>query len=895
MDSFLYQRALQGATILTVNKRLARSLNGQYDLARRDEGLAVWPRAEIVCLAAWLNGQLPELPEGAAVLSVEQSLRVWEMIVEDDLAGSAGQRLLQVPQTARRALQAHQLLIQHAADFSAQAAAEDHRAFLRWREQWRLLAARNQWRDSAETLRMVADAYEKHQLPPPEQVVLAGFDQLTPDIHYLINALQHCNCRVEEWQPPAGSVACRLQVAALDPADEVRQCARWVRQVLSEEPSASIGIVAPQLDLYQQLFASILTAELDPSAVLSGDEIPDVFTMSLGRRLDREGPVSAALRLLKVSAVMDAEEISWLLRSPYIGHARQECSWRARLDAELRKLGQVEWPLQRLLQSVRSFARRSGQKEPQIGKIFEVLAKETRTGTKKFPGDWAEHFIRLLRDLGWPGDRGLSSREYQVVEAFSNVLSRMTGLDRVATPVSRHIALGMLGRLVTQTEFQPEAPTAAVQVLGILESAGLSFDHLWVVGLHDMALPQTPSPNPFIPLAVQRRHGMPRADAEHERMFAEQVVRRLFSAAPQVYLSWPRQVDGLERRPSPLLAGIETGAPPMLESVDPASLIWHARPEMEHFTDDMGPSLNSKKSFAGGTGILKDQALCPFRAFGHHRLKAVQLESPEIGLDNMARGTLAHAVLELFWKETRDRAALVSLEDMVLTERIAHCVEQAVVRFEKEKRCDLPPRQRNLEKRRLAVLARQWLGIEMQRTPFRVEGTEITRQLAIGSLRIRTRVDRIDQLEDGSLVVLDYKTGRPDPGQWFDDRVTEPQLPAYCLDLPHRQIAAVLFAVVRGKRSEAGFSGLARVPEDWPGLSRKSTEALLKEKQWDALDDVLDHWSKALTALAGAFTRGEASVDPVSYEVACKYCDLTPLCRINDLTAHLSLLEDRHD
>ena len=894
MDNFLYKHARQGALILTVNKRLARHLQDQYDLAQQNEGLAVWTRAEILSLTAWLNGQLMRLPEGLTILDNTQSLRVWEMIIEDD-KGGGGNQLLQVPQTARRVHQAHQLLIQHAADFSGQASAEDHRAFLRWREHWQRTASRQQWRDGAEAVWMVADAIDNHYLPVPSHIVLAGFDQLTPDIQRLCNMLQHRNCIVEEWQAPPCQNVYRRRVASLDPADEVRQCARWTRQILSDDPDASVGIVVPQLDAYQQLFESIFPTELDPSASLSRDESPDTFNISLGHRLDREGPVYAALRLLQIKAVAGMEEVSWLLRSPYVGRSQQESSLRARLDRELRKQGQVEWPLQRLVQSVKYFARRSGMDELQIGKVFELLSEDIRISVKMLPGDWAEHFTRLLRDLGWPGGRGLSSREYQVVETFSEELSRMASLDRVSAPVSRNVALGMLGRLAGHAQFQPESPAGGVQILGVLEAAGLAFDHLWVIGLHDTALPQPPRPNPFIPLTIQRKHRMPRADADRERLFAARVALRLFSAAPQVYLSWPQQVDGLEQRPSPLLAGIVDGLPPMSASVDPTGLLWSARPKLEQIDDSLAASLNSRKSFSGGTGILKDQALCPFRAFGHYRLRAERLESPEIGLDNMSRGTLVHSTLEIFWRETCDQTTLISLQEAELNSRIERSVQQALKRFEKENRRDLLPRQRGLEKQRLAALVRQWLGMEMRRAPFRVEGTEVNRQFTIGSLRIRTRIDRIDQLEDGSFAILDYKTGRPDPDQWFDDRVTEPQLPVYCLDLPHERIAAVLFAVIRGKRKESGFRGLAREPGTWPGLSRKSLDAILESKGWGSFDAVLDHWGKALTALADAFTRGEAAVDPASYEAACKYCDLVPLCRINDLDDHVLTLEEGHD
>ena len=246
----------------------------------------------------------------------------------------------------------------------------------------------------------------------------------------------------------------------------------------------------------------------------------------------------------------------------------------------------------------------------------------------------------------------------------------------------------------------------------------------------------------------------------------------------------------------------------------------------------------------------------------------------------MSRGTLAHTVLELFWANVGDQKTLMSLSESSLDKHLYEAVDRALDRLERERRYDLPVRQRQIEHQRLIALARQWLEFERCRGPFRVMESEKSHQIKIGNLMIRTRIDRIDELDDGTCAIIDYKTGRPDPLQWLDDRVTEPQLPIYCLGLPAEKVGAVMFAAVRSKEKESGFKGLSRQSESWPGAKPRALEARLDEKGWVGFEDVLKHWEKTLPCLGDAFARGDAAVDPVDVELACKYCDLKGFCRI---------------
>ena len=890
MDADLYSHLCKGGLVLTVNNRLARQLREDYDQRRADEKAGVWLRPQVFSLAAWSESRIRSLREDPEILSQAQSLRIWVEIIEADQARHA---LLQLHQTARRAFQAHQLLVRYGVNFDAEEAGPDSRAFLRWRSRWQRQAARRNWTDAAVLIRRVAGALAEKRCAAPGRVLLAGFDHMVPDVALLVDVLRGLHCEVHEWNPAPANAGKRSSFAAADPRAEVCHCARWVRRIRESEPQARIGIVVPRLEDYRRHFATVFQDELDPAGVLQGVETHTAFNISLAGSVGDEGPVRAALRLLQTGRRLTTDDFGWLLRSPYIGRHRRDASRRARLDKALRESGVPEWTLAAL----RRFAVRfSGDQEKQpfdAQSILAMLAARDRSRSSQLPGDWAESFVKDLREMGWPGDRGLSSREYQAAESWHRLLADLASLDRVSQPMQRREAVAALTRLAADTEFQPESQGGEIQVLGLLEAGGMSFDHLWVAGLHDGALPQPPQPNPFIPLAVQQRAGMERADAVRERLFAERVANRLFHAAPEVVLSWPRLVDGIVQRPSPLLPGLDADGMVLADPASPATAIHSAGRRLETLADCRAPALNLKKTFAGGTGLLKDQALCPFRAFAHYRLHARRLESPEIGLDNLCRGSLVHYALEFFWKKVETQSALRTLSRDERENAVRQAVASSLDRFEREKRRDLPAGQKAIERRRLTGLLTSWLEFEAERPPFVVQSLEKSLKVAVGRLTIRTRVDRIDLLEDGSLAILDYKTGRCDPAQWFDERLTEPQLPVYCLSGPSDRIGAVMFAQVRSRLRECGFRGVTRSDEPWPGQGGGTTGKVLEAHGWQSFDAIIDHWRAALERLGNAFAAGDAEVDPVSPEAACRYCDLAPLCRIHEAGTTLHLPEAR--
>ena len=77
----------------------------------------------------------------------------------------------------------------------------------------------------------------------------------------------------------------------------------------------------------------------------------------------------------------------------------------------------------------------------------------------------------------------------------------------------------------------------------------------------------------------------------------------------------------------------------------------------------------------------------------------------------------------------------------------------------------------------------EWLALEKKRPPFQVIEQETERSLELSGLRLRLKIDRIDQLEDGGQLLIDYKTGMTSIQDWLTERLRQPQLPLYALNM----------------------------------------------------------------------------------------------------------------
>ena len=874
----LAQGLAGGVTVVTPNRRLAQALAREFDAAQAAQGRSAWETADILPYCAFVercyeDALYSELASGLPVLlTPAQELALWEDIIRRSDAGGA---LLALPETAALAADAwntaHAWRLQ--GSLRSDQLNEDARAFRGWCAQYSLRCERDGHTDTALLPDLVAARVNGSEMRKPKLLALYGFDIRTQQQQALFEALQAAGTEVVA-SAQAGREASVLRLACVDARDEISRAAAWARARLETDPRASIGIVVPDLAKHRNALMRKFRTVMAPASMLPGlNQDPLPFNVSLGQALTGYPLAQAACLILELAGrEIEFGRASLLLRSPFIAAGEAEAAGRARLDLELRRRAEPAITLERLLHILDAAG--AGAYAPELEQRLRQLAEFRKSGlfAARAPSAWARAITDALKLMGFPDKgRSLDSAEYQTLKKWHEVIAGFAMLDRVSAKLGYVEAIERLRRLAAQTLFQPEAPAAPVQILGVLESAGIEFDHLWVMGLSGDAWPIHPLPNPFLPLQAQRQARVPEASIEATLALDAAITRGWLAAAGEVVLSHPEAEGERKLLPSPLLRDLPPAVLRLPEYPRHRDLI-HAAATIESMEDTVAPPLAAGAALTGGTSVITDQSACPLRAFALHRLDASSPAAPHAGLDAMERGILVHRVLAGAWNQLKTKTGLDAIGERELEALLARSAEEAVTRVKRDRPATLAGRFAEVEKGRLARLARAWLEMEREARgdDFSVAAVEDKRSLAIGPLTLRGKLDRVDELEDGRRIVIDYKSTAGPASAWLGERPDAPQLPLYLI-ATEPAAAAIAFAQV--KAGDMKFLALAADETLLP--VRKS----LPELGWDAQ---VAEWRRVLTRLAAQFAAGEAAVQPKNPRTTCRNCDLQPLCRIHE-------------
>jgi probable DNA repair protein len=918
-----------GGTVLAASERAARAILADFHAAQHTAGHVAWKTPAILSWEAWLRDQWQQRnTAGAMLLNPLQEQSLWLRVIE-----RCRRDLLHPKKLAEAAMRAYRLLVnyapQHLRASSRIAWSGDAATFSAWVEDFE---ARCRREGLISASKLTVDLAESLQNQPQSRskLLLAGFDRILPTQQSLLNAWG-------EWQRLESDQTAETTqfLAAPDPATESEACALWLHQQLAANPQGRLMVVATGLESRRgELERAFQNAENPTSGFVKGHDFSRAdnparnggalapaaldFEFSMGLPLVRIGLARSAILLLRwLQAPIGEPELDWLIGSGHLARSAEEEIVLAGTMRQIRRNSQerLEWPIAEFT---------SYTPVSRLLAAQNLLASEP---DRQSPLQWAAVAERLLEALGWPGFRPLTSLGFQAQDRLQRVLEECgsLGFDGSKIPWPEFVAT--LSDAASATIFAAESREAAIQITGPLESAGQLADAIWFLGADEEHWPGRGQPDPLIPIALQREADMPHASPHADWTLAAEATERLIASANTVVFSYARQANGVEGRPSRLILQKIGQAEAIAASTAPAT--GDHTETFEDWTQLPFPN----PAMPGGAATLTRQSLCPFQAFATTRLNAEDWDPAEAGLNPRQRGQLLHAVLHKVWSKQsashlktaeapaskgfgtgRDfsgaenadpsdgalapegypeatQPGLRNLADLQALPNLPQFVRGIVNRvmaesFDPQRRNSLPARfpQRylELEAQRLTTLVTEWLAYERQRQPFTIAQTEVQREITIAGLTLSLRLDRIDQLADGSQLVIDYKTGSVSPRAWEGDRPDDVQLPLYANFAVPESLEGLVFATVRP--GETHFTGRVRNASATLLADLPPRSAILQ----NPLDDhQLEDWRATIEQLGHDFLHGRAQVDPKAPQKTCKTCHLQSLCRIQERVTQL--------
>ncbi len=703
-------------------------------------------------------------------------------------------------------------------------------------------------------------------------LLLAGFDRVLLAQQELFSAWGACT------QVSLGEIAAQIEFhQATDPASELAACAVWCNQQLTANPHARLLVVTQDVPTRRgEIERAFLRLACEGGSASAASSI---FEFSLGVPLSQIALARGASLLLHwLTEPIDEHELDWLLSSGQIAASPSES---LALAAFMRALRRKD--MQRTRWMLADFLRQKPGSELPAAWVTRVTQSQRRlqefARRPQSPLDWADRVPKLLKEAGWLDMRPLSSAEFQARRRWQQTVDDCASLGFTGRPIEWKEFLGVLDRAVNETLFAPESKDAPILIAGPAESAGLAADAIWFLGATEDAWPANGATHPLIPLAAQRAAEMPHASPRLDWRLADTVTRRLLASAPEVHFSYSMQNVGVEARPSRIVKQL-AGTPQSLSASLAAPAIL---PPLAVSFEDASQIPFPAGDAPGGSATLTAQSQCAFKAFATARLGAQSWDPAEAGLTAKERGQLLHDVLHSVWagpphgiRSHKELLAVHNLNSFVAD----HVHRVFSTQMSSRATESMPQSYLALEETRLIRLVTEWLVYERERVPFSVLDTEQKTSVAVDGLLLRVRLDRIDRLIDGSLLVIDYKSGNVSPSDWDLPRPGDVQLPLYAefaLGFDSNVIGGLVFAKVRAGETE--FSGKVRDAKATLRPDLRGNSNLVK-KPLDS--EQLSAWKRHIEELALDFLAGRAAVNPRDYPETCERCGLQVVCRVSE-------------
>jgi ATP-dependent helicase/nuclease subunit B len=591
---------------------------------------------------------------------------------------------------------------------------------------------------------------------------------------------------MEPWTEPAPAVWRQglpgLQLLdAPDGQAEAAAIALLLREAL-EVPGARAALVTPDRDLARRV-----SAELTRHGILADD--------SAGEALGTT-PAGGFLRMVARMVAEDFAPVPTLavLKHPLSAAGMVRADWIAAIRLLERRVLRGPRPAGGLAGLRR--AAQAGLKEEALARVTVALdALEAALegfaalrGTRP-PADLLDAHLRAAEALAATPDQPGGLRLYAGEEGevlaghladLAPAMALLPPLDARAWPAMFDAALeGVAARTRRTARGRDLAAHPRVEILGLLEARLLSFDRVVLGALDETVWPLATDPGPWMSRPMRTQFGLPEPEARIGRVCMDFLLSAC--AAPEAVLSRAARRGGSPTVPARWLTRIETFlggqglALPKSEAARWAAALDRPETVRPQGRPEPNPPRHMRPAEISVTDVSELLA-DPYAFYAKRILKLRALDPLDADVGALDYGQIVHAALARFingvaaapggWPG-EERAAAI-WEDAAERALVAQGPRPSLAAFWR-------PRLARIGAFVIAQEAERRADGHVAGSVTECEGAWRLRRPA-GEVLLKARADRIDRLGDGSLVVLDYKTGTvPSEAALLDG--TAPQLP----------------------------------------------------------------------------------------------------------------------
>ncbi len=415
-----------------------------------------------------------------------------------------------------------------------------------------------------------------------------------------------------------------------------------------------------------------------------------------------------------------------------------------------------------------------------LGRTPRMLRILQRHPYAKYISDDQLPLLQILREVATNGKEDISDPLFQ--ESLFRAYTLVNRIENLRQSGDLTVDLATLQRLTSQIIQQTSIPfhgepAEGIQVMGVLETRNLDFDHVLLLSCNEGNIPRGVNDSSFIPHNIRQAYELTTIDNK-VTIYAYYFHRLLQRASDVTILYNNSTEDGQRGEMSRFMLQLMVESPHTItrRTLQSGQSVqkWQPTPieKTPHVMQVLQSQFTTQHSFLSPTAITKYMR-CPLQFYYLYVADIQQPDTPddEQELDNRIFGTVFHEAADIIYHQLPKYIEKPLLEHLLKSKvEIERAVDEAFHRVIPY----APKRGLHLINREVIIhYLRQLISIDLRLAPFTILGLEcdVFRPLSpltshFSPLTIGGRIDRLDLITEGNeelIRVVDYKTGSKSP------------------------------------------------------------------------------------------------------------------------------------